>query len=167
MPQRRVNFLPCQKKWLCFSHCTVRQRQLLFLQPTPLVCTYLGEELCSYIWDQRLAWIKLTLSLGSLRCSWTAFIFSTLSLILCLWLLQGRQPLPRNHSSLQSASDGHLHIPYPTTDDAGIYVCTSTNPVGYASREIQLSVNSKKMAVSSPHDVWFNKCTIWILSNIV
>uniref|UniRef100_A0A3P8SNR4 Uncharacterized protein n=1 Tax=Amphiprion percula TaxID=161767 RepID=A0A3P8SNR4_AMPPE len=64
---------------------------------------------------------------------------------------KGRQPLPRDRPSLQSASDGYLHIPHPTADDAGIYICTATSPVGYASREIQLSVNSKIMGVSG-HD---------------
>ncbi|XP_061672486.1 hemicentin-1 [Syngnathoides biaculeatus] len=55
---------------------------------------------------------------------------------------KGRQPLPRESSSLQANPDGHLHIPHPTADDAGIYVCTATSAVGYASREIQLSVNT-------------------------
>uniref|UniRef100_A0A8C4IV11 Hemicentin-2 n=1 Tax=Dicentrarchus labrax TaxID=13489 RepID=A0A8C4IV11_DICLA len=60
---------------------------------------------------------------------------------------KGRQPLPRDRFSLQSEADGYLHIPHPTTDDAGIYICTATSPVGYASREIQLSVNSKQINV--------------------
>uniref|UniRef100_A0A8D2ZR19 Hemicentin-1 n=1 Tax=Scophthalmus maximus TaxID=52904 RepID=A0A8D2ZR19_SCOMX len=64
---------------------------------------------------------------------------------------KGRQPLPRDHSSLQSDSDGYLHILNPTTEDAGIFICTATSPVGYASREIQLSVNSKIMGVRD-HD---------------
>uniref|UniRef100_A0A3B4XL25 Hemicentin-1-like n=1 Tax=Seriola lalandi dorsalis TaxID=1841481 RepID=A0A3B4XL25_SERLL len=64
---------------------------------------------------------------------------------------KGRQPLLRDHSSLKLNPDGYLHIPHPTADDAGIYICTATSPVGYASREIQLSVNSKIMGVSG-HD---------------
>ncbi|XP_023249744.1 hemicentin-1-like [Seriola lalandi dorsalis] len=66
---------------------------------------------------------------------------------------KGRQPLLRDHSSLKLNPDGYLHIPHPTADDAGIYICTATSPVGYASREIQLSVNTmpKIMGVSG-HD---------------
>ncbi|XP_072244443.1 hemicentin-1 [Leuresthes tenuis] len=66
---------------------------------------------------------------------------------------KGRQVLSRDLSSLLPDTDGHLHLPRPTADDAGIYICTATSPVGYASREIQLSVNSmpKIMGVSG-HD---------------
>ncbi|XP_039476218.1 hemicentin-1 [Oreochromis aureus] len=66
---------------------------------------------------------------------------------------KGRQPLPRDSSALQSDSEGHLHIPNPSAEDAGIYICTATSPVGYASREIQLSVNTvpKIMGVTG-HD---------------
>uniref|UniRef100_A0A087YHW1 Cell adhesion molecule-related/down-regulated by oncogenes n=1 Tax=Poecilia formosa TaxID=48698 RepID=A0A087YHW1_POEFO len=66
---------------------------------------------------------------------------------------KGRRPLPRDGSSLQPDSDGYLHIPHPASDDAGIYICTATSPVGYASREIQLSVNSlPKIMGLSGHD---------------
>ncbi|XP_013862624.1 hemicentin-1 isoform X1 [Austrofundulus limnaeus] len=66
---------------------------------------------------------------------------------------KGRQPLTRDRSSFKPDSDEYLHIAHPTADDAGIYICTATSPVGYTSREIQLSVNTipKIMGVSG-HD---------------
>ncbi|KAM6930619.1 hemicentin-1 [Xenentodon cancila] len=66
---------------------------------------------------------------------------------------KGRQPLPRDRFSLQLDSNGHLHIPHPTAVNAGIYMCTAASSAGYASREIQLSVNTmpKIMGVSG-HD---------------
>uniref|UniRef100_A0A8C7CSJ9 Hemicentin-2 n=1 Tax=Oncorhynchus kisutch TaxID=8019 RepID=A0A8C7CSJ9_ONCKI len=66
---------------------------------------------------------------------------------------KGREPLPRDMSSAQSDNDGYLHILNPTAEDAGIYICTATSAVGYASREIQLSVNSKRCVSSQENTV--------------
>uniref|UniRef100_A0AAZ3Q4V4 Ig-like domain-containing protein n=1 Tax=Oncorhynchus tshawytscha TaxID=74940 RepID=A0AAZ3Q4V4_ONCTS len=59
------------------------------------------------------------------------------------WTHNGNQPLPRDRSSPQSNPDGFLHILNPAAEDAGIYICTAISAVGYTSREIKLSVNSK------------------------
>ncbi|XP_019908484.3 hemicentin-1 isoform X2 [Esox lucius] len=60
---------------------------------------------------------------------------------------KGRKPLPRERQSLLSDTDGSLHILNPTAEDAGIYTCTATSATGYASYEIQLSVNTKPKIV--------------------
>ncbi|CAL8251670.1 unnamed protein product [Boreogadus saida] len=72
----------------------------------------------------------------SLSCEATGFPRPTV-----VWT-KGRQPLPRDSSLLQTDPSSHLHLPRPTAQDAGLYICTATSPVGYASREIQLSVNT-------------------------
>ncbi|KAJ7994163.1 hypothetical protein DPEC_G00263060 [Dallia pectoralis] len=63
---------------------------------------------------------------------------------------KGRLPLPRETpSSSQSNPDGFLHIPNPTAADAGTYTCTANSAMGYASYEVQLSVNSKPKIVGA------------------
>ncbi|KAJ8413768.1 hypothetical protein AAFF_G00063660 [Aldrovandia affinis] len=60
---------------------------------------------------------------------------------------KGREPLSRDRTSSQVGQEGHLRILSPSEEDAGIYVCTATSPVGYTSQEIQLSVNTKPRIV--------------------
>ncbi|KAL2092655.1 hypothetical protein ACEWY4_012453 [Coilia grayii] len=56
---------------------------------------------------------------------------------------KGRGPMPPQASPLHWDHEGQLHLPNPRVEDAGVYVCTASSPAGYASREVQLTVNTK------------------------
>ncbi|ELV11784.1 Hemicentin-2 [Tupaia chinensis] len=56
---------------------------------------------------------------------------------------------PRHNVS----EDGTLVLTQPSAQDAGAYVCTATNAVGFSSQEMRLSVNTKpRISVNGSHD---------------
>lgn len=49
--------------------------------------------------------------------------------------------------------DGTLYMASPTGNESGEFVCTATNPAGYSSRKVQLTVYGKKqdsLSLSGP-----------------
>ncbi|XP_038637840.1 LOW QUALITY PROTEIN: hemicentin-1-like [Scyliorhinus canicula] len=56
---------------------------------------------------------------------------------------KGGKLLPRHDPQRSIDANGNLQIPSPSSDDSGVYICTATNVVGFASREMQLFVHSK------------------------
>ncbi|KAG2469776.1 HMCN2 protein, partial [Polypterus senegalus] len=74
-----------------------------------------------------------------------------------LWS-KGKELIPRQTTRYLMDSRGSLVIPEPKPEDAGVFVCNATNPVGYASREMELQVNVKPTVKGSndqhePHTV--------------
>ncbi|TRY54403.1 hypothetical protein DNTS_023681 [Danionella cerebrum] len=62
---------------------------------------------------------------------------------------KGRNPLNKLESAALEVADGSLFIFSPREEDAGLYVCTASSAVGYTSREMHLSVNSKPRIIGA------------------
>ncbi|ELK07278.1 hypothetical protein PAL_GLEAN10012532 [Pteropus alecto] len=58
-------------------------------------------------------------------------------------LLQETNALTSSGPHYNVSKDGTLVIAQPSTRDAGAYICTATNTVGFSSQEMRLSVNSE------------------------
>ena len=58
-------------------------------------------------------------------------------------LLQETNALASRALHYNVSKDGTLVITRPSVQDAGAYVCTATNAVGFSSQEMRLSVNSE------------------------
>lgn len=58
-------------------------------------------------------------------------------------LLQETNALTSSGPQYNVSKDGTLVIAQPSAQDAGAYVCTASNAVGFSSQELRLSVNSE------------------------
>lgn len=58
-------------------------------------------------------------------------------------LLQETNALTSSGPHYNVSKDGTLVIAQPSARDAGAYICTATNTVGFSSQEMRLSVNSE------------------------
>lgn len=58
-------------------------------------------------------------------------------------LLQETKALASGDARYNVSKKGTLVIARPSAQDAGAYVCTATNAVGFSSQEMRLSVNSE------------------------
>ncbi|XP_076984267.1 hemicentin-2 [Tamandua tetradactyla] len=68
------------------------------------------------------------------------------------WTKETNTLTPRG-SHYNVSKDGTLLIINPSAQDAGTYVCTATNTIGFSSQEIWLSVNTKpRIKVNGSHD---------------
>ncbi|KAH0618306.1 hypothetical protein JD844_017377 [Phrynosoma platyrhinos] len=59
-----------------------------------------------------------------------------------VWSKKG-EVIPPSNLKFSSGSDGSLYIVSPGGEESGEYICTATNPAGYATRRVQLTVYVK------------------------
>ncbi|XP_055516059.1 hemicentin-1-like [Leucoraja erinacea] len=70
-----------------------------------------------------------------------------------VWSKDGVRLHP-GESQYNTDANGSLVIAAPSSEDAGVYVCTASNVVGFASRELQLFVHTKpKIGEMNPEDL--------------
>ncbi|XP_060630493.2 hemicentin-1 isoform X1 [Anolis sagrei] len=67
-----------------------------------------------------------------------------------VWSKKGGVISPSN-LKFSSGSDGSLYVASPGGEESGEYICTATNPAGYATRRVQLTVYVKPR-VSRPEE---------------